>query len=230
MNLGDLRAMFRNLIFDRAPEAEPFGTTPESGLSTNALDRLINTALHQVWAIALAQQDYLFTAVHSQSIGPVTTAYHPVTLSGATYTRIKRLLAAWRTDGTTPGPLAVKHVATAGFGLERTTTPQPALLQVGEGLVLLNGATTQTISLYYLHGLPDMTHVSNTPGQTGAGDTGDANKLPIEYHPLIALKAAVLGLQAMRAADWQSLEMSCQQYIGQMQAALAVGQRGAANQ
>lgn len=230
MTLGDLRAMVRNLLFDQAPAAEPFGTTPDSGLTTNPLDRFINAALHQVWAVALSLQEFLFTAVHSQSIGPVTTAYHAVSLSGATYPRIKRLLAAWRTDGTAPLPLPVGHLTPASFRLERTSTPEPRLLLVGEGLALINGPTTCTVQLYYLHGLPDMTHASNAPGQTGSGNTGDADKLPIEYHPLIALEAAVLALKAMAAPDWQALEMSCQQYVARMQAALAVGQRAAGGQ
>jgi hypothetical protein len=208
MTLTQLRAMVRDLIFDKAPQADPFGT--------DGLNRFINAALHEVCHVARGLQRSLF--VTSQTVlvnGGVSLAVAvPLT---APYTQVKRLLFAWaKTEPV--GPVAVKNLAQAGLDLQPAGSP--ALTVVNDGLLLLNPPGVLQVELWYVAGLPEMTADANTPGQTGDPSTGTANLLPADYHPLIAIKAAVLALKAERG-EWQGLQAEYDEQVRALAAAIA---------
>jgi len=195
MTLGELRTMVRDLIFDKAPAADPFDLA--------GLNRFINAAMHEVWTIARALQRGLFITDQTVTVLGANGLTATLTLV-APYTRVKRIILAWKTDATA-GALAIKRFATGGLELTGTAQTRPAVALVNESIVILDPPNSLSLRVWYVAGLPDMTDDANTPGQTGATPIGTANFLPLEYHGLLAVKAAILALKAERG-EWSGLQ------------------------
>jgi hypothetical protein len=195
MTLSELRTMVRDLIFDKAPTADPFDVA--------GLNRFVNAALHEVWTIARALQRSLFITNQSVTVLGANALTATVTLT-APYTRVKRIILVWKTDAVA-GPLAVKRFATGGLEITGMAQSRPAVTLTNESIVILDPPTSLAMHVWYVAGLPDMTDDANTPGQTGNPNTGTANFLPLEYHGLVALKAAVMALKAERG-EWSGLQ------------------------
>lgn len=197
MTLADLRALFRTLIFDRGQTPDPYD------LAT--IDTLLNAALQQIAAIARAVQPSCFLTWTSLQLFGNGTLLLPVPLTGP-YAQVHKVIAAQRTDGTAPQSLGVRRIRDVTLELLGPGNANPTLVHWNETVAVIRPPTAMSLQLVYLHGLPLMTHATNTPGQTGVADDGEANRLPVEYHELVALKAAIKGLKAMRAVDAQALQ------------------------
>lgn len=219
MTRAELRALVQGLIFDRAQAGEP------APFSTTLLDTFINAALQQVANLALTVQEVLFLTSATTTLNG-SGRLGLLSLSGATYPRVKRLLQVWRTDAglSAPRRCEIVRIARASLQVEGTAQAVPKAGVYNETVALLDppptsGGVTPAYEVHYLHGIPDMSHDTNTPGQTGSGNTGTANLLPIEYHPLIAYRAAVIALKAERA-DWQGLAADYQEMKAELVAGL----------
>jgi hypothetical protein len=198
MTLTQLRAAFRALIFDKAPTADPF--------SEAEIDRLLNAAMHELVATIRAKSTRYFVVdatLTPNATQPVTA----LTLS-APYTLPHRVLHGWQ-SAPSVGPVPVKRFAAATLEMSAAAKDFGLLALSNETIVWLNAPANATLRLWYQTSLPDMTDAGNTPGQTGAGNTGTANLFPAEWQDLIALKAAVRALKAERGeAQWLEADLT----------------------
>lgn len=197
MTLLEMRALFRDLIFDKAPSAEPF--------DNDGIDRLLNAAMFNVYNLARALQRSLFlkrcTVTVNTSSGDALAFVSPP----APLTRVKKLLHARRL-GDPGGTCPVREYAATLNQATGAPRDFPPCCLYNEGIAIIDppvGAIDYAFD--YLFGLPKMTHDTNTPGQTGASNEGQADALPVEYHPMLVVKAAVMALKAENAPGWQAL-------------------------
>jgi hypothetical protein len=198
MTLAELKALVHDLIFDKAPTPTPFAAA--------SLTRFVNLGMHHTYNLIQPIQRNLFvtTGTISASVPAYArlSAALPIT-NALGYTRPKRILDAYRTN-TTPGACPVVDLTQQTLKFKGVVNPLPPIGLLGEQVFAVEPPLTESaavITLTYEHALPDMNNDTNTPGQTGADNTGTANLIPVEYQPLIAFWAGVLALRSMRLAD-----------------------------
>lgn len=219
MTLAQLRTLVKALIFDRSQT----GQTPP--FTDAEYTTFINAALHDIWAVAMAAQKHLFFTTATATLTAASGKLAVLTLAAATaYPRVKYLLAGWRTDGTTPGQCEIRTLASQTLKITGVAKTVPALVLYNEGVAAIDPPASGTFELHYLHALADMDNEANTPGESGTGGTlkGVANRLPIDWHPLVAVRAAVLALKAEKA-DSAELERESQRLQQNLVTAAAVG-------
>ncbi|MDD4888342.1 MAG: hypothetical protein PHU85_00295 [Phycisphaerae bacterium] len=196
MTLTELETLFRELIFDKAPTAEPFVQA--------TIWTLLNASLQKMWNLARTVQQGLFLTEGTLTLFAVSGPLYVATPTNALgYTRVKKIIAARRTDGADAGGLDVVRFDDQTLKIGAAAAVRPRVCTYGEQVGVLNPPAAASLTVYYHHGLPNMTAGSDTPGK--AAGVGTADKLPLEWHPLIAKNAAALALRVMRAPDWQSL-------------------------
>lgn len=186
MTLAEIREQTRMLIADK--DATAF-TIPE-------LDKFINAAMRHVANIAVATNPSLLLHEYTGTISNGSSAEVVlVDLSAQTYTKARRIVRA-RVTGTADDTteLQITDFASIDKIKPDALTSRPPIFLYNETFGFVMPANNTAVSVYFMHGLLDMTAVTDSPGVSGG--TGTANKLPVEWQDLIPLRAGGLALSA----------------------------------
>lgn len=197
MNLGELRAALLDNVF-----------ASEDDFTYATLTRYLNQSLQHVGNLLAFRRPQLMLTDWSGVLnnpGPQNEIL--IDLSGQTYPSCRQIIRAERIGYSgEDATLKIVDYVNAEHELTSSSKARPPVFLWQQTFGFVQPEDQMTARVVYLHGLPDMTNDLDTPGQSGG--IGDADKIPPEYHGVIAAHATMLLLTAEAAPgqrEWASV-------------------------
>ena len=208
MTLAQLRTQFRIYVFDVSSDAY-----------TDAQAKsLINEAMHYVANVVSAVQPQLLVVDYTGTVSNAGSSLYVIQdISAQTYPNCRRIVRAEVTGLSSPQETTLQVIdfkdVDKNRGTAATMKTRPPIFLYNTSFGFVQPQDSLAVRVTYLHGLNAMTADTDTPGQVGG--SGTANKLPIEWHDLIAMRAALVAMTSDRrdTAELRNMFMETRQAL-----------------
>lgn len=199
MTRAELRSQIRFNIFSDGNDAAPVDSR---------IDTIINMAMHHVANWARAVNPEILIAENTYDVQTPDALGISIATTSQFYTVVKKIKFAKRTtaDADTDPFLEIVEWESIQFRSETAAQKNPVCFVHNDAIGFYNADDEIEVIASVYHGLPDMTADADTPGE--AGGSGTANKLPLEYHSMIASWAAYLiltGENGSNVKEWREI-------------------------
>lgn len=186
MTLSEIRELFYSLTYQHQVRCA----------AAEAL-RFINLALVHVGSWTIAQGPEQLVSEWSGTISnPDSDRRVFADLSGQPYPRVRRILAAERTNLESDDDPTLPVIGWAEVRNNYATELQgkPKLFLLNQRIGFIQPQNGVQVTVIYQHGLPALVLDADSPGQSSG--VGEADKLPSEYQILVPSYAALLWATA----------------------------------